>query len=863
MHPFFTRTIQIYKFTLSKKYSITHFFVVALLIIVLTPTIYAQDTTKVTSKKRIYRTDNSMDAPVTYSCTDSIYADFTTDIISLYGSAKVVFDGITLTADLIEMDTEKKEVYAVYQYDADSNRIGIPKFKEGSQEFTAASIRYNFGTEKGYIEELKTKQDEMYLHMGTAKRQQNEHIHFTEGKFTTCELDEPHFHFQLSKAVMVPNERIATGPMNLHVKNIPTPLGLPFSVIPTKDRESSGLIFPMVAPTSQYGFGFQDIGYYFPLKSSEEVQTTFYGSLYAKGTFELRNQTDYKRRYKFSGDFNLAYRSFKRPFPNDTNRRQKIDVKWNHRQEAQANPYWQFNARVNFQSDNNGQTDIDPLSNDYFQNNFNSDINLVRTFPSKPITIGLKTALKQNSASEQIDMDLPTLSVNVNRFFPFKGLNNGVGKERFYEKIGLRYSLEGKNRALVKNQLIENRQFGAIQQQFQNGIRQNARLNYPLQLFNQIITLNTSANYTLRANLQSVEKKYNPVSSTIENDTLQGAGFSQDLSFSTEFSTNLYAYYSFIGNPDMKMRHVMTPRVSFRFQPDLSSFVTETIGPNDEEVTYSPYENSLYTESVGREVGQISYSLNNTFEVKRPNRKDTTEEFSKKRIIDAFSISGNYDIFKDTMQLSDVSLQLRVSPFTGLSFVSRGSFSPYAFTEKNKDYNEYAWDAGQGLGRFRQINLSTTYTFATKKSKEKIEKNQQEIGEQWGADFQYYTMHPHDLIDFDIPWKINLTHTWFFNLNTNQTAADEREYSQNQNLMMSGDVSFTERWKMGFNSSYDLEESRLKQARLTLNRDMHCWQLAFIWTPVGGQKSFLVRFNATSSLFKSAKLELRKPPEFL
>ncbi|MGM0479986.1 MAG: putative LPS assembly protein LptD [Bacteroidota bacterium] len=828
----------------------------------MTPTIYAQDTTKVTSKKRIYRTDNSMDAPITYSCTDSIRADFTTDIISLYGSAEVVYDGITLTADLIEMDTEKKEVYAIYRYDADSNRVGIPKFKEGSEEFTAASIRYNFDTEKGYIEELKTQQDEMYLHMGTAKRQQNEHIHFTEGKFTTCELDEPHFHFQLSKAVMVPEERIATGPMNLHVKSIPTPLGLPFSVIPTKERESSGLMFPMIAPTSQYGFGIQDIGYYFPIKQSEEIQTTVYGSIYSQGTFELRNQTDYKRRYKFSGNLNLSYRSFKRPFPNDTNRRRKIEVQWNHQQERKANPYWQFNARVNFQSDNNGQTDLDPLSDQYFQNNFNSDINLVRTFPTKPITIGLKTALKQNSSSEQVDIDLPTLSVNVNRFFPFKGLNNGVGKERFYEKIGLQYSLEGKNRGLVDNSLLENRQFDMIQNQFQNGIRQNARMNYPLQLFNQIVTLNTSADYTLRTNFQSIEKNYNPTSGAVENDTLRGAGFSQDLSFSSELSTNLYAYYSFLGNPDMKMRHVMTPRVSFRFQPDLSSFVTETLGPNDEEITYSPYEASLYSGGVGRQVGQINYSINNTFEIKHPNRKDTTEEFSKKRIIDAFSISGNYDIFKDTMKLSDVSLKLRVTPFTGLNFVSSGSFSPYAFNEENQDYNEYAWNADQGMGRFRQIDLSTTYTFASKKSKEKIDKNQEEIGNQWGSDFQYYTMNPHDLIDFDIPWKINLTHSWFFNLNTDITEEDNREYSQRQNLKMSGDVSFTERWKMGFNSSYDIEGAELTQTRISLNRDMHCWQLAFYWTPLG-QQSFMVRFNATSALFQSAKLELRKPPEFL
>lgn len=824
---------------------------------------YAQDSIPTKRKERIYRVSNALEAPVYYSCTDSIYADFKSNIVTLYGTAEVKYETITMTADKIEMDLEKKEVYAIYTYDADSNRVGIPKFTDGAESFTAASIRYNFDTEKGYIEELKTQQEEIHLHMGVAKRHQNEEIHFTQGKFTTCELDEPHFHFQLSKAVMVPNERIATGPMNLHVKGIPTPLGLPFSVIPTKERETSGWLFPMFTPVSQFGFGIQDLGYYFPIKKSELIQTTVFGSLYSNGTFEVRNQTDYKKRYKFGGTLNLGYSSFKQRFPNDSTRQQKITVQWAHRQEAKANPYWQFNSRVNFQSDNNGQTTLDPLSNQFFQNNFNSDINLVRTFPGKPVTIGLKAGLKQNSASNNIDADLPTFNINVNRFFPFKGLNNGVGKERFYEKIGFRYSLEARNRALFNDTLLRDRAFDEIQNQFMNGIRQGLSMNYPLQLFNKVLTLNTTATYNLRTNFQYIDKRFDTQNGSIVNDTINQAGFSQDFSMNAALSTNLYAYYSFIGSPNLKMRHVMTPNISFRYQPDLSSYITETLGPNDEEVNYSPYENSLYREGVGREVGLISFSLNNTFELKHPNRKDTTEEFGKTRIIDALQLNGSYDIFKDSMQLSDISLNLRISPITGLSFVSSGTLSPYAWDASGQELNDYAFNNNQGVGRINSVNLSTTYTFASKKSKDRIEENQEQINNQWGADFQYYALNPHEIIDFRIPWKINLTHTWFFNLNTDQNTFSDQRYTQRQNIVMSGDFSFTERWKLGFNTSYDVMNAELTQTRLSLNRDMHCWQLAFYWTPVGGQQSFLVRFNATSALFQSAKLELRKPPEFL
>lgn len=780
----------------------------------------------------------------------------------MYGSAMVEYDGIKLTADLIEMDTEKKEVYAIYTLDEEGNRVGIPKFEQGTQSFTAASIRYNFETEKGYIEELRTQQDEMHLHMGVAKRQSNEEVHFTQGKFTTCELDEPHFHFQLSKAVMVPEKRIATGPMNLWVKGIPTPLGLPFSVIPTQDKEAeSGLIFPMITPVSQYGFGFQDLGYYFPIKRSENVQTTFYGSLYSRGTFEVKNQTDYKKRYKYTGVVNLGYSSFRQPFPADSIRKQKIVVQWSHRQEVKANPYWRFNSSVNFQSDNSGKSNLDPLNQQYYQNNFNSDINLIRNFPGKPVTIGLKAGLKQNSASQRLDADLPTLNVNVNRFFPFKALRkNRIGGEKFYEKIGLTYALEAKNRAMFADSLLSDKRFDLIANQMQNGIRHNVGLSYPLQMFKKIVTLNTTATYNMRMNFQSIEKRYDYGESKIVNDTLQGFGLSHDASFQTELSTSLYAYYNFVGKGDMKMRHVMTPRVSFRFQPNMSSYVTEYLGPDNLEVNYSPYENSLYRESFGRDVGLISYSLNNTFELKHKSRSDTTNEMTKTRIIDALSISGNYDIFKDSMNFSDINLQLRFTPVRGLSIVSSGAISPYAWNENGITYNQFAMNNNQGIGRFTRANISTTYTFTTRESKDKINANREVMGDFWGADYQYFAMNPHEIIDFDIPWKINFTHTYFINLAPHDP---DRKYTQNQNIMISGDVSFTQRWKLGLNASYDLKIGNLTQTQLTLTRDMHCWQLSFYWTPVGGQQSFLVRFNATSNLFQSAKLELRKPPEFL
>lgn len=828
--------------------------------------LFAQENDTVPEKPRIIHVDNSLESKVEYSCRDSIYADIINNKITLYGEAKITAEGVTMTAERIEMDTEKNEISCFYTLDENGNRVGIPTFKDASQSFTAASIRYNFDSKKGYIKEVKTQQDELYLHMGTSKRQTNDHIHFIDGKVTTCDLDYPHFHFHLSKAVLVPNERIATKTMNLWVKNVPTPIGLPFSVIPMKgETETGGLLFPQIVPVSQYGMGLQDIGYYFPITRSDNIQTTLYGSIYSQGTFEIRNLTDYKKRYKFQGNTNLAYSSFRRPFPNDSIRSQKILVQWNHQQEAKANPYWRFNSRVNFHSDNNGQNSLDPLSNQFFQNSFNSDINLTRSFPNLPITMGLKTALRQNSASGNFDTDLPTFTMNVNRFFPLKGLRKSkVGGEKFYEKIAMTLSTEARNKALFNDSLIEQRRFDLIENQFQNGINNNARLIFAQPLFKKMLTATFSMNYNMRVNFQQIRKNYDFIADELKIDTLRQAGISQDMNLNVDVSTNVYAYYRFAWNKDLKMRHVLTPKISYRYAPNTSSHITTNSGTQGQEISYSPFERSLYKESVGREVSLFNYSLNNTFELKRKAKKDTLEEFERIRIIDRFTLSGNYDWKKDTMQFSNVRMAANVAPLPGINIVTSAEFSPYAWDPTTgQTKKSFAVVENQNLGRFTSFSVQTGYTFAPKASQKKVQENQDKINQHWEADYEYYQLHPHEIIDFEIPWKFSLSWNLYYTLNTNSSLYAESKYRQTQNISFNGDVSFTKRWKAALNANYDIVTNKLTQARISLNRDMHCWALGFFWTPVGGQKSFLVRFNANSSLFQAAKLELRKPPEFL
>lgn len=842
-----------------KKRSIYQLIFGALLIMSPNLKSYAQDKPK---KDTIYTIDESFESIAKFSARDSLHNNFKKKQLELFGDAKLEYEGIMLSADYMLVDFNKNEVYAAYTYGKDSVRVGEPKLIDGDQEIDAAKIRFNFDTKKAYIQEVRMRQDENYLYMEVAKRQSNEQVHFKQGRFTTCDLNEPHYHFQLSRAILVPEKRIVSGPMNLWIKGVPTPFGLPFIFIPQKkpNERSHGILFPKFVPQSQFGIGVQDLGYYIPINDS--LHTTFLANLYSRGSWGIGNKTEYMIRYRFQGSFELGFQQFRSGFP-DNRRNNKTTVIWSHRQDPKANPLWNFSSNVNFISDNQSKNSLDPLNKNYFTNAFSSDLNLQRYFPGKPITMGAKMSVRQNSQTQNFTLVSPVVNANVTRFFPFKPLRkNPVGPTRWYEQIGMNYNFEAQNSSTFKDSLLRNKDYGAIQDKFQNGISQSSTIQTSISLFKNTWKLMPSVNYANRVNFQQT-RKYLVNLDSLVTDTISQPGMSQNMSFNAQLTTVLYSYYRVVGKSKPLVRHILTPSFGYRYVPNLNRSLSYT-NPvqNLPDVKYSPFERSIYSESVTNDQSIITFGFNNTFEMKRKSEKDTITGFKKTRLIDALSISGSYDLLKDSMNLSNIGVDLRISPVDYFNFVANTSFSPYAWNDTTGAIlKQYATSQNGRLGRFVSTSLTTSFTIAPKASRDKIQENKDEFSKNWNADFQYFALHPENYIDFEIPWKVTFSHLWYINANTAKINKSDKDFIQTQTLSMNGDISFTKRWKLASDVYFDIKTFQVTNARLTFTRNMHCWNLAFYWTPIGTNKSFLFSINSSSNLFKDAKLDVRKPPE--
>lgn len=813
-------------------------------------------------KDTIYTKDQEFNTLIKAFAKDSMVHDQTTECLHLYGEAKVNYDLIQLEASYLMIDFRKDEILATYTLDKDSNKVGIPKFKDGSDEIFAEKIRYNFETEKGFITQAKIQQDETFMYMETAKRHPNEHVHFKNGRLTSCSLEDPHFHFFLTKAILIPDKRIVSGPMNLWIQGVPTPLGLPFVFIPQKEihEKKSGFLFPQYTLQSSYGMGIQNLGYYIPINDS--LQTTIYADIYTKGSWGINTTTDYEIKYRFNGSLQLGVQHFNTGFPY-YQKSNKISVQWQHKQDAKANPYWNFTSNVNFMSDNSPKTNLDPINPNYFQNSLNSDININRNFPGKPITSGLKLSVRQNSKSNQFAVTSPSFTFNVTRFSPFAWLRKEkAGSKKWFEQIGMTYNIDAQNRSTFHDSLFTQSRYDLIGKSFLNGIQQGSTIQTTVGVFKNTWKINPSVNYTNKINFQQTRKYYIDSTNSTGIDTLPKAGMSHSLSFQIQATSVIYSYYRFIGKNKTLLRHLFTPSFGFRYSPKINKEREELVGSNQSMLTYSPFERSLYPEGIQSSAGLLTFSINNTFELKHKSKNDSTG-FKKIRLIEALSFAGNYDLLKDSMRLSNISGSLRISPLEWIGIVSNANFSPYDWDNTTQIANKnYAINQRGVLLRLLNISFNTSLQITDKKSRKKVKENQDKLSENWNSDLVYYSLHPFEIIDFQIPWKMSFTHVLDLNRKTGVPLPtdDGRSFNRTHTLRINGDVSITKRWKVVMEMHYDVGNRKVNNTRFTITRDMHCWNMALYWTPIGGNQSFLLRISANASLLQSAKIELRKPP---
>ncbi len=793
---------------------------------------------------------DAMKSKVEYKAKDSIRFDLKLQQIFLFGESEVHYEDLELKAEEIESDMDSNIVIAKGKQDSTLKYVGEPYFKQSDKEFYAHEIKYNFKSKKGLISDVKTQEGEGYIHGQKIYKNADNILYIRNGKYTTCNLAEPHYHFGANKLKIIPNDKIITGPADLFIENAPTPFAIPFGFFPNTPKQKSGIIIPMPGESQQLGFFMLNGGYYLFVNDHLDAELT--ADVYSKGSWGTKFNSNYSNRYKFNGKIETNYSVFKnseKEFP-DYSEKKDFFIRWHHNQDPKANPTSVFAANVNLGTSTNFTNNYNTSATDYLSTNFSSNISFTKRWDNKPFTLNINASHNQNTLSKQITIRLPEIAFSVARIYPL-ARKKMVGAQKFYEQIGLSYSLNFKNEVTAYDSLFNINKPELVTRQLKNGIKHTIPISTSIKVL-KYFTLNPAVNYSEIWYLKTIHKSWDTTQiNNIRADTINKFERGSTYNASANLTTKLYGMYSFKGSRIKAIRHVVTPSVGISYTPENNSGIRTYSDTNNITYKYSIFQDGVYGGTNTVKAGLLNLSLMQGFEMKYRTKNDTSNVLKKVTLIDNLSLSSNYNMLADSFNWSNISIGARTYLFNKFNINFNGTVDPYALDSLGSKINKSNYAETGSLGRLTNASVNVGFMLKSKVAN-KIEKTTNFATEQ---ELAYVNSHLDDYIDFDVPWTLNIAYNVYYS-----KPVFESSKSVVQTIGVTGDVSLTQKWKIGFSSGYDFQQHDLSYTNLGIYRDLHCWEMDIQWIPLGPRQSYTFTIKVKSAMLQDLKLIRRNIP---
>lgn len=831
--------------------------------------------------KKVNPPKGDIETTINYSARDSIRATLDGKMIWLYGNAKIVYGEIQLEAEEIIIDYGANTLTANGIRDSTGQRIGYPIFKNGSEVYETKDIIYNFKTKRARISEVVTQQGDGYLHSEAAFKNEKNEILSINNSYTTCNLEHPHFRIRSLKTKAIPDDKIVSGPFFLEFNDIPLPAAFLFGMFPAKQEATSGIIFPSYGEEKRRGFNLRGGGYFFDISDYMKLAVT--GDIYSKGGHAIYANSNYVKRYSYNGSVNFAYSH--NPDGDDrietSNYTDDFRLSWSH--SPQSKGTGRFAASVNaatatFNKNNNlmyGATnEFSTSSLNNLTAKLSSNVSYSKRFTGTPFSMGLNVNHNQDLISRQVDLQLPSVSVNMTNIYPFQ--KKGGSSSGFFDNLSLAYTLNASNR--ITNNLgkiipgstrdsiavfnLDN--FGRFIENGKKGIRHTVPVSFSFKAL-KFFTVSPSVSYEEKWYGEKIKWSYNE-----ETGEFKNLGLDKQLNRIANYSTSigintrLYGMY-LVKNPNNKVkaiRHVINPSVSFGYTPDFSEnpdyfFIARDKA--DKIVRRSLHEGFVYGGSNTGRSQSMGFGIGNNVEMKVKSEKDSVAR--KVMLLNNLSLNSSYNFIADSFKLAPISIAANTNILNNLVNMNfSASLDPYQYTTTGREgrtierrVDRIGWGSGN-IGRITSamLNLSTNLNPKGRSkqtsSREKIGKS--DLPEQ---EKQFLLQNPDVYVDFDIPWSLNLG----FNMRYTHNVNDNPKFYQS--LTMSGDLSLSEKWKITYNSGYDFESKAFTQTNVGISRDLHCWTMNLNWVPFGRFQSYFFVIAVKASILQDLKLERRKP----
>lgn len=786
---------------------------------------------------------------ITYLGEDSMVCIMSESKLYLYGKAHVNYGTMDLQSQFIEVDYKKNMVLAYGKTDSTGKKIGTPLFKEGGEEMSADKIMYNLKTKKGKIFNALTKQGELLVLGSEIKKDSTDVIYMKDMRCIPCKDEDARTKFRATKAKVIPNDKIVTGPMYLEIGGVPTPLALPFGFFPNTKKQKNGILLPMPGRSASQGFFLQDGGFYWGI--SEQTDMIIKGDIYSNGSWAAKTTNNYLVNYKAAGSLNLGYKSFNfgdKDIPSKFSKDKSYSIAWIHNQDNKSNPSIRFGANVNYVN-NQRINRINAVNTGQFLNNtFQSNVNFTKSF--KLSSLSLNAAHSQNSQTHYAEITLPGLTFNVNRFFPFKREN--AVRQNVFDKIGVNYLLEARNTLVGTDSTLFN---GDISKNLKYGIKHSIPISTNFNVL-KYITVTPALNFSSVMYTQSTSKRFmkDLIPPQVKTDTAYGFVAGYDANYSTSMNTKVYFDYMYKKGRLSQVRHLMIPTLTYLYRPDLGEeqygfwkkVATDTIGNT---TRYSIFEKSLFGGPAIGKQNALTLNLYNTLDAKTKKKTDTGYVYNKISLLQEASLNGSYNFAADSFQMSDLRASARTKLFKQFDVQASAFFDPYAYNfQTNQRINAFSYDAGGPVARFKTANFIVSTSLSSNMLEAANKKRNPTLtnGVEQGAD--------NDLSKNEkVPWNL------FVNYGLELKNYEDRVLHPTQTLTFNGDLMPTKFWKIGLTSGFDFNTHKISYTSVNLYRDLKCWEARIDWVPFGSNKSYRLVINLKTAMLRDFKIPKQSP----
>jgi hypothetical protein len=874
---------------------------------------------------------------VSFSAQDSLVirsAPERSDRGTLHGDAKVSYQKATLRGGAIELDFQSGTLQA--QGAPSDSAGGRPVFKQGGgggsdsggggggQSFTGDVLSYNLNTKRGRVVAARTEKRNAFIEGGAVKVFEDSTLFVRDGSYTTCDCPPgvtPSYSLR-SDEMKVEGDWVYTGPIQLFLFNVPTPLWLPFGFLPSVSGRRSGPLPPQYGEDRR-GFFLKDWGWYFALNPYTDL--TLRASVWSKGSFEIRPRFRYNKRYSYNGDLQLTYRRVRIGASSDPNRvrRHEGEIEWQHSQNL--SPTARLSGDVNLATSGDFAQRNSDSFDDAVRQDLSSSLRYSKNWPGGGRQFNVSARQNQQLRSGEVRMTLPSLSFSQNSFKPFKQ-EQRIGDERWYEKITTSYELDVDNQysftprdpAQLRSRgdstladsieqadidwyeaLVDRRKYELATgddklYDFQASHRIPLNMSFRVDRYN--LSLSPNAQYTSDWYINTVRRVAvrdstgNGVKEVVERTQ---PGFYARRDFSTSFSASSEVFGTFpvrLG-PFEGLRHRMSPSLSANYRPNFNApvwgrtrrirFEDGTVVPEDsldqasryDIVSGSPVRSSTKQWS-------LNFSLRNVFETKRVRVDSTGERRTDKVNLLNLDVSGlSYNFAADSFQVGrriGVNARTQIDPF---NISARSTFSPYVLERRPVPGGGTRFVEADRL-RIRETPLTpirlTDFRLSLSADFSSSDGGGQSFGRQGGGrrgGGQFQPPGQRQTPDRSssgrsaatgrsqsAPKLTPLDLPWSLNLDFNYSFSRPAREITNQSATLNANftLNVTPLWRVQGNTGYDFVDDKLSTTRFSISRSLGCWNMSFSWVPFGRFQQYQFNLQVSSGQL-SQLLQLQIP----